>query len=223
MATPGIFLLSTQTVPASLREEAAQNDIRLDVVPFIRTELLEPVALPAYPGIAVFTSRHAVEAVPANRSQWKVFCLEGATRRLVEERFGAGIIEGTAPSAEELAKKIIESNPVERVIFFCGDMRRQELPVILREAGFAVEERIVYRTVLTPQRIEKDYAGIAFLSPSAVESFFSANPVTPSTRFFAIGRTTAAAVRAKTGKDAIVASKPDKEVLIHEMITHFIV
>lgn len=215
--------MSTQTVPSSLRDEAAQKGIRLDAIPFIRTELLEAVALPADPVIAVFTSQHAVEAVPATISRWKVFCLEGATRRQVEERFGTGIIAGTAPSAEELAKKIIESKPEERIVFFCGDIRRQELPALLLEAGLVVEGRIVYRTVLTPQRIEKDYAGIAFLSPSAVESFFSANPVTPSTRYFAIGRTTAAAVRARTGTDPIVASKPDKEVLIHEMITHFIV
>lgn len=223
MVDSKILVLSTQTVPASLRDEAAQKGIQLDAVPFIRTELLEVAMPPADPGIAVFTSQHAVEAVPATISQWKVFCIEGATRRRVEERFGAGIIEGTAPSAEELAKKIIERNPGERVVFFCGDLHRQELPALLLKAGMIVEWRIVYRTVLTPQRIEKDYAGIAFLSPSAVESFFSANPDTPSTRFFAIGRTTAAAIRARTGREAIVASKPDKKVLIHEMITHFIV
>lgn len=223
MSTPRIFVLSTQAVSASLRDEAAQKGIRLDAVPFIRTELLEAGELPAGPGIAVFTSQHAVEAVSATTSQWKVFCIEGATRRLVEERFGAGVVAGTAPSAEELARKIIGSNPVERVVFFCGDLRRQELPALLRQAGLVVEERIVYRTVLTPQRMERVYDGIVFFSPSAVESFFSANTVTPSTRYFAIGRTTAAAVRARTGREAIVASKPDKEVLIHEMITHFTV
>jgi uroporphyrinogen-III synthase len=215
--------LSTQAVSASLRDEAAQKGIRLDAVPFIRTELLEAGELPAGPGIAVFTSQHAVEALPAIGQEWTVYCIEGATRRLVEERFGTGIIAGTASSAEELAKKIIESNPGQRVVFFCGDLRRQELPVLLRGAGLVVEERIVYRTVLTPQRVEGVYDGIVFFSPSAVESFFSANSISGGTVCFAIGRTTAAAVRARTGREAIIAGKPDKEVLIHEMITHFTV
>jgi uroporphyrinogen-III synthase len=223
MATPGIFLLSTQTVSASLQDEAAQQGIQLDAVPFIRTELLESGELPAAPGIAVFTSQHAVEALPAIGPGWKVYSQEGATRRAMESRWGTGIVAGTAASGEELAGKIIESNPAGRVVFYCGDLRRQELPALLRQAGFAVEERIVYRTVLTPQRVERDYAGIAFFSPSGVESFFSANSISGATVFFAIGRTTAAAVGARTGRDAIVASKPDKEVLIHEMITHFIV
>ena len=218
-----ICVLSTQTVSATLRDEAARQGIQLDAVPFIRTELLETGQLPAGPVIAVFTSQHAVESLPAIGPGWTIYCIEGATRRAVESRCGTCIIAGTASSGEELAMLIIGASVPTPVLFFCGNLRREELPAILRQAGFAVEERMVYRTLLTPHRVEKDYAGIAFLSPSAVESYFSANPVTPSSRFFAIGPTTAAAVRAKTGRDAIVASKPDKEVLIQEMITHFIV
>lgn len=240
-------MLSTQTLSAGLTGFAAGSGVQLDAVPFIRTELLEAGELPLGPVIAVFTSQHAVEALPAIGPEWKVFCIGGTTRRLVEKRFGPEVIAGTAPSAEELARLIIdaerdvagreaddrEAGPGaaereasgrqagERVVFFCGNLRREVLPELLRQEGLDIEERIVYRTVLTPQRLEQQYAGVAFFSPSGVDSFFSVNPVNPDTLYFAIGRTTAAAVKAKTGRDAILASKPDKELLVKEMITHF--
>jgi len=212
--------LSTQTLSTELIGMAAAFGVQVDAVPFIRTELLPVNDMPDSKIIAVLTSQHAVEALPATGPGGAIFCLEGATRRMVEKRFGAGIA-GTAESAGELAKKIIESNPKEPVVFFCGNLRRQELPALLRQAGLVVEERVVYRTVPTPQRVDREYHGIAFFSPSGVESFFSANPVNATTVYFAIGRTTAAAVRARTGRDAIIASKPDKEILINELVTHF--
>jgi uroporphyrinogen-III synthase len=213
--------LSTAALAAGLVREAAATGVQLDVVPFIRIDLLDAAELPAGAVTAVFTSQHAVEALPLEAPQWKVFCIEGVTRRLAEKRFGAAAIAGTADSGEELAKVIIGAGAEKQVVFFCGDLRREELPTMLRKAGFAVEERIVYRTLLTPHRLEREYAGIAFFSPSGVESFFSANPVNSATLYFAIGRTTAAAVRARTGRDAIVASKPDKKILINQLITHF--
>jgi len=220
MEPPEIFVLSTQTLPALLLDAAARRGIQLDAVPFIHIELLEPRELPAAPAIVVFTSQHAAEALPAIDPEWKVFCIEGATRQLVEKRM-RGKVAGTASSAEELAKVIIASNPGERVVFFCGNLRRQELPALLRQAGLVVEERVVYRTILTPQRVDREYHGIAFFSPSGVESFFLANPVNAATIYFAIGPTTAAAIKARTGSEAIIASKPDKEILINELITHF--
>ena len=221
MSTPIIFALSTQKLPDALVEFAATRGVQLDAVAFIRTELLETDAPPAGPVVAVFTSRHAVEALPGVGPDWKIFCIEGATRKLVEQRFGKGVVAGTALSAGELAEVIIRSAMAKKVVFFCGDNRLDELPFRLRSAGFTVEERIVYRTVQTPQRLEREYAGIAFFSPSGVESFFSLNPVSEKAVYFAIGPTTAAAAAARIGKAATVSSRPEKEVLIREMIAHF--
>jgi uroporphyrinogen-III synthase len=222
MSTPTIFVLSTQTLPDVLVDAAAASGVQLDAMAFIRTESLAVGDIPSGPVIALFTSQHAVEALPGIGPDWTIYCIEGATRKLVERRFGKGIVTGTAFSAGELADTIIQSGSGKRVVFFCGDNRLDELPFRLRTAGFTVEERIVYQTVQTPQRLERDYDGIAFFSPSGVDSFFSANPVRERTTYFAIGRTTAAAVAARTGRVALVSSLPDKEVLIREMIAHFI-
>lgn len=215
-----IFLLSTQTLPDALIAAATVSRVQLDAMAFIRTERVEETGmLPEGPLTVVFTSQQAVGRWKGEG--WRIFCTGGATRKLVSERFGEDAIAGTADSAEDLARVIIDSGAGKEVLFFCGDQRREELPVLLRQAGFLVHEKVVYRTVLQPQKIARRYDGIAFFSPSAVESFFSVNAGDAATVFFAIGRTTAAAIRARTGREAMVSSRPDKEVLIQQMIAHF--
>jgi len=217
-----IFLLSTQTLPDALIAAAAVSRVQLDAMAFIRTEPVEEtVVLPEGPLTVVFTSQQAVGRLKGEG--WRIFCTGGATRKLVSERFGEDAIAGTADSAEDLARMIIGSAAGKAVTFFCGDQRREELPVLLRQAGFLVHEKVVYRTVLQPQKISRHYDGIAFFSPSAVESFFLVNEVDAATGFFAIGRTTAAAIHARTGREAMISNQPDKEVLIQQMIAHFIV
>lgn len=221
MSASTIFLLSTQILPPSLVEAAAARGAQLDSIAFIRTELLPTGPVPEGPITAVFTSQHAVEALSLIPREWKIFCLGGATRRQVEMKAGGDRIAGTAASAEELAAIMTGAGAEGEVIFFCGEQRLDILPSKLRQAGFTVQERVVYRTLQTPQRVERTYAAIAFFSPSGVESFFSVNSIREETALFSIGRTTAAALLARTGRTAIIASRPEKEVLIHEMIAHF--
>ena len=203
--------------------------MQLDAAPFIRTELVDRIdGIPEGARNVVVTSQHAVEALAGSgrgsdlrSGSWRLFCTGGATRRLAAEYFGESAIAGTADSAAELAAVIIGAGVEKEVWFFCGDQRREELPALLREAGFRVDEVIVYRTALTPVKMERAYDGIAFFSPSAIESYLSLNTIAAATALFAIGRTTAAALLARTGREAMVSSKPDKELLIHQMIAHF--
>jgi len=198
---------------------------------------------------AVFTSMNAVDAVTdclraqknATRYFWTIYCIGAATRQRVQEYFGEDSIAGTAPSAGELADTIIRDvnagapagdrksdrrdagTPagIRALTFFCGDQRRDELPDQLQRAGIEVREIIVYRTRQTPHPLEKAYEGIAFFSPSAVHSFFSLNKVPPATVLFAIGRTTAAAIRQYSGNPTIVGVSPEKDALIRLAMDHF--
>jgi uroporphyrinogen-III synthase len=204
---------------------------------------------------AVFTSTNAVEAVKrwmdARRGRsrerpiseagamsggsrdeaqrapgWRIFCIEGATRRAVADYFGEAAIAGTAESATALAKVVAgegdeNARGTKEIFFFCGDQRREELPAMLRAKGFEVNEWIVYRTLLTPRKAERAYAGIAFFSPSAVESYFSLNTVADDVTLFAIGRTTAAAIQAKCPNAVIISDRPVKEALVRTMTDYF--
>jgi uroporphyrinogen-III synthase len=241
MATPPIYLLSTAALSAELVEEAAEKGIVLEAESYISTEPVADEALGAEIKelgrrrlTAVFTSRNAVEAIGDMEGRdWRIFCTSGATRQLVEERFGVDAIAGTAESAEALAGVVMakigagnrgakENGAGDReIFFFCGDQRREELPAILRGEGFTVNEWIVYRTLLTPRKTQRAYAGIAFFSPSAVESYFSLNTVTDDITLFAIGRTTAAAIQARCSCPVIIGDRPGKDALVRTMTDHF--
>ncbi|HEV2481878.1 MAG TPA: uroporphyrinogen-III synthase [Puia sp.] len=226
------YVLSTRALPAALIEEAATKGITIDAVPFIATAKLQDDTLTKRladlvdrPLTAIFTSTNAVTAIEKAMSPgWKIFCLNGATRRAAAERFGENAIAGTADSAAELAEVIIsrgsfgESETRDECWFFCGDKRRDELPDRLNAAGWQVHEVVVYQTILTPQRIDKTYDVIVFFSPSAVESFFSMNTMGPQVRLFAIGRTTAAAIRAKCPNPVSMSEKPDEQILIRQIL-----
>lgn len=234
MPDPTIHILSTRPLIPALPEEAAAHGIILDVLPFIATEpITEPILqarlreLMTQPLIAVFTSTNAVEAVARECTAkgrpipWQIFCIGSATCRLVEGYFGKETITGTSSSAAGLAEVIIRQFPSE-VFFFGGDRRREELPDRLQQASIRVNEITVYRTHLTPHPIAKEYNGIAFFSPSAVQSFFSINKVSAETTLFAIGETTAAAIRMQMpGSKVIVSTVPDTDVLIHQLIDYF--
>jgi uroporphyrinogen-III synthase len=220
MTRQKIHLLSTGTLPDQLVTAASKAGIFLHIVPFIDIEFVEIENLS--PEIAVFTSVNAVNAV----KHWlsgplptlRIYCIGGSTHQAVVEAFGEKSVVGKAGSAGELAKLILarEKGDKKQIVFFCGDRRREELPSI------GVTTRTVYRTVLTPQKVERTYDGIAFFSPSAVESFFSVNAIATEIPLFAIGSTTATAIRAACRNHVITAGGPDKSLLIREMIDFFL-
>lgn len=230
MADSTIHVLSTRPLHAALVASAALEGISIEVVPFIETAAIEDADLNRRLEelrqrriTAVFTSSTAVEAV-AKRGvgQWAVFCIGGATSQAVVSYFGENAIVDTAGSARELAERIIETGVSGEVFFFCGDLRREELPLLLEQAGIALQEVVVYRTVATPRQVGEEYSGILFFSPSAVESFFGVNAVWDDVVLFAIGQTTGASLRTACPRNPIVISPaPEAAVLIQQVIDHF--
>jgi uroporphyrinogen-III synthase len=220
MTTQQIYLLSTGALPDNLVIAASKAGINMDVVPFIDIEYMETKT--QIPEVAVFTSVNAVIAVkrwlPTPLPNVRIYCISGATHRAVIEAFGEQAVVGKAGSAGELAKLIHAREPGDKkkIVFFCGDQRREELPAT------GVTNKTVYRTILTPHRLERTYDGIAFFSPSAVESFFSVNVIAAGIPLFAIGSTTAAAIRAICQNRVITAPEPDKEILVELMTDHFL-
>lgn len=227
-----VNILCTRPVSDELVQEAKENGIAVDIISFIETEPIDSIEVQqeieqAYMQTAtvVFTSMNAVEAVAAHAEdqepQWNIYCMGNTTKQLVNEFFGEERIYGTAGSAAELAELIVEEMPDDEVIFFCGDQRRDELPDILRSNDIEVTEIIVYQTIPVSHKINKDYHGILFFSPSAVDSFFSVNKATGKTIFFAIGNTTANAIKKHTDNKIIIGKKPEKDQLMIEAINYF--
>ncbi|HVX26603.1 MAG TPA: uroporphyrinogen-III synthase [Parafilimonas sp.] len=225
-------ILSTRPIDETLILEAKSRDILIDTISFIETEAIDSIDVYEEIGNAmlesvtvVFTSMNAVEAVAAHlhdyTPDWKIYCIGNTTKRLVVEYFGEDLIAGTATDATELAEKIIEDDITDEVIFFCGDKRRDELPSLLNENDIEVNEIEVYQTNMIHHTIEKNYDGILFFSPSAVQSFFSTNKLNDKTVLFAIGNTTASAIKKYARNKVIVADEAGKINLIEKAIEYF--
>ncbi len=226
-----IHILSTRPVDKSLAHEAAKFDIVLDEISFIITEAIidEELAkkiknLLQQELSVVFTSMNAVDAVSKfiiTKPAWKIYCIGNTTKNLVKKYFGDESIIATAENAGHLADKIVSDAIITSITFFCGDKRREELPEKLKSNNISVDEIIVYRTKETGEIITKNYDGILFYSPSAVDSFFFKNKVVAQTRLFAIGSTTANALQQFTKQPVTIASQPGKKNLVKLAIDHF--
>jgi uroporphyrinogen-III synthase len=121
-------------------------------------------------------------------------------------------------SAEELAYKIIEEK-IEQVDFFCGNLRREELPVILEENGIIVTEHEVYKTEFTPQKFKNQYDAILFFSPSGVLSYFSEQN-SRDTVAFCLGNTTAVEA-IDYFENVYAAEEPSVESLIESVNEYY--
>lgn len=231
MQENSIQILCTRPLSESLVEEVKEQGILVDIISFIETEPILSIEVQqeieqalVKMAAVVFTSMNAVEAV-ANyideQPNWRIYCIGTATQRLVKQYFGETAIAGTASDASELAELIVEDEPGEEIIFFCGDQRRDELPSILEANGLSLEEIVVYQTIAVPHKIKKTYNGILFFSPSAADSFFSVNKVNGPTLLFAIGQTTARTIKKYTSGKVIVSDEPGKESLVEKMLEMF--
>ncbi len=230
---PGnLHILCTRPLDEQMVEAALGKGIEIDMLPFIEIEPIESVEVQQEIEITlgsvapvVFTSMNAVEAVAENmideQPTWNIYCIGNSTSRAIKKYFPLSVIVGTANNATELAELIVEQSGADEVHFFCGDQRRDELPELLRQNDIEVDEIIVYQTMFLPHKIKKDYLGILFFSPSAVESFFVNNKLNEHTILFAIGNTTASTIRKYTGNKILIADEPGKENLVEKMIEYF--
>ena len=226
-----ISILSTRLLDDEFILDAQSQNLSIDVVSFIKTDPVssgesgeEISRALAGAGPIVFTSSNAIEAIASKikdqKTSRKIFCIGYTTKRSVVKYFGEGSIAGLASNANELAETIRRAN-VNEVIFFCGDQRRDEMPDQLKKNSIQVTEIVVYKTTLTPQKIEKKYEGILFFSPSAVKSFFQINEVPDQTVLFAIGNTTADELKSFSKNKIVTSDVPTRETLIDKVISYF--
>jgi uroporphyrinogen-III synthase len=225
-------ILCTREVDESLINDAADKGVKIDVLPFIETQCIidsglknRVLAFANQPLTVVFTSTNAVEAVvqllDGQKPNWNIFCIANATQERVENYFGKTSIVSSSEYGLALANQILEyhrERQIEKAVFFCGNIRRDELPEVLMQNHIPLEELTVYNTSEKHHLVARDYDGILFFSPSAVNSFFNCNHVEENTVLFAIGNTTSNAIKKYSDNTLIVSSYPSKKVLVEEAV-----
>ena len=223
------YILSTRPLAKEIHSEAEANGIIIEELSFIETqpiqdpELFEKIKQLATQKLTVaFTSMNAVEAVVKHIDKnvdWNIYCLGNTTKKLIEENLGSDKIVATAENAKLLAERMIDDG-VKSIVFFCGNIRRDELINKFRSEKAQVEEVVVYETTELPAPLTKEYDAILFFSPSAVHSFYKANNLNRQTQVFAIGKTTAEALREHKHHKIIVAHATDKIEVAKQAIAY---
>ncbi len=227
-----ITILSTKVIRALLKKQLLEKNFLVDEYDFIETvPVLDSIRTPVFkkhPPHYIFTSKKAAECfsrflkgkkfqLPA---KYYVYCLSGETKKAVIK---AGMRPTlSAPNSRQLAQMIYKKGISKKLIFFCSNLRRNDLPDFLSSKDIKIKEIVLYKTLLLPKHFVTNYKAILFFSPSAIHSFFMSNKANPGTRFFCIGTTTANTLKEIVPiEKIIIADKPTQQNVTEKVISYF--
>ncbi len=175
----------------------------------------------------VFTSQHAVSHflnyyVSFMKMNRKMFAVGPKTAKgLIAQGFKVIIPERTNGIA--LAELILRDTSIQSVQFFCGKGRRDEMPDMLKENGVEVHEVNIYETKAKKDPVHiKGIDGVAFFSPSSIESFDLDQPIADlELPCFAIGNTTGNTLTAKGAHNVITADQQNMGSMLETISKYF--
>lgn len=205
-----ISVLSTKVLNPTMRSVLKNKEVQLTEYDAIETFEVAFEVPPGYDNY-IFTSKNSVRAfLKKDISFENCFCVGEKTKALLEKS-GQKVVKKAA-NAQELADFIVKNHKNESFLFFCGNLRRDELTAELGRAKVKMEEVQVYKTELTPKAFQQSFDAILFYSPSGVESYLRENTLKDSVAL-CIGKTTARALSGYAQK-TVVASEQTVEALL---------
>ncbi len=172
--------------------------------------------------LLIFTSKNAVKSIAESEfytllKKTPAVCVGHQTKKILED-FGFTVLE-TENYAEELAQKIIAKYSTKKTVHFCGNIRRAVLSEMLLKNKIHFAEYEVYKTFITPHKMDEKLEGILFFSPSGIESFFKENSISNEI-CFCIGTTTAGALTVDT-KQIQISREQNIDAVIDDCLKYF--
>lgn len=218
-----IQLFSTKKLSKN-QEDLLNNNIGVESSDFvkIRFNRIAPKVVKNEIENVVITSKNSVESLlnsfSAVELQFKnIYCVGRRTKKLIEQRVGK--VKHSEKNAANLATYLKnELTEGDNVTFFCGDLRRDELPTALSEKGIELNEVEAYQAILDAVKLDDKVEGVLFYSPSTVQSYIQKN--TGDKIAFCIGETTATEAR-KHFKEVQVAKVPTVESVLELANLHY--
>ncbi|PKP17150.1 MAG: uroporphyrinogen-III synthase [Bacteroidetes bacterium HGW-Bacteroidetes-23] len=216
-----IRILSTKKLQPNQKQFLLNADFRLIEADFIQIEF-QSFQLNSSFDYLIFTSQNAVLSVLNNENHLFLkdkicFCVGIKTKQLLEEN--GFKVENSFDYADELVDYLLENHSDKKYTFFYGNLRRDTIPKAFKKNNVVFEEIEVYKTVLTPHKIDNQIDGILFFSPSTVQSYLKENSISNEI-CFCIGTTTAAEIE-KSTKNIVIANRPTVENVIIQSINYF--
>jgi uroporphyrinogen-III synthase len=171
-------VLSTKMLSEPQKKKLSEVTINLFEYEALHIEYID-FETPATIQNAIFTSKNAVRAVKnSNKSALlgsfeHCYCVGESTKAILEEN-GQKVTK-SAKNSSELANFIKNQLKNEAFYFFCGNLRRDEIPEKLKMAEITCFEVKTYKTKLNSVKFDQKWDYILFFSPSGVQSFISKN------------------------------------------------
>jgi len=166
----------------------------------------------------VFTSQNAVKSLSESSFPGTVYASGKQTAKALQEK-GFETKSGSDETALSLAETIAEDG-IKSALFFCGNMRRNELPEYLAKKGVQIKEEVVYHTLLEPKMIHAQKGdALFFMSPSAVEAYAMINEFNTEIDYYSIGETTSNALRKKGIQKSYIAAEASLEAMLKQYTT----
>ncbi|WP_018674785.1 uroporphyrinogen-III synthase [Riemerella columbina] len=189
-----------------------------DFQPMIKVNILAMQPIDLKNSLLIFTSINGAKGFIQNHFNVggnPILCVGSKTEQLLSQN--GFKVNHTAKNAEALAEYIINNlSQSDNLIHFCGNKVLPTLEEKLSAKGYHYHKTTVYETELLKPQLTKTYDAIAFFSPSGVESFM-ANNTLDNARLFAIGTTTAAALKQYTDQPIITSSQQTLESMLMDI------
>lgn len=182
-------------------------------IPLISTEIYPSQRIekqfPEGENIYILTSKNSAKAIESIEISGDFYVVgKNTAKKLISQ--GRKIID-YADNANDLKNKIPITN--KNYVFIKGNKSLSTIPDFLRNNKVKHTEIEVYQTKLMPQKIDLDFDGIVFMSPSAVESYCKMNTISSKMYIFTLGKTTALKVKEFSDKEVFYPEESTKEAL----------
>ena len=214
-------VLSTIKINKNLENSLKENNIELTQYDFIKTEI-KNFDIPKKYKNWIFTSKNAVNAVfsskyKINYKNYNYYCVGENTEYMLNKN--GQKVSKMANNSIKLANFIKKNHKKDSYLYFRGSIKNNDFSSFFKKNDIALKEVIVYKTFLTPKKIEKKFDGIMFFSPSGVKSFRSKNEI-KNCMCFCIGDTTLNYLQTYYDKGFSVKT-PSIENVVNETIHYF--
>ena len=212
-------ILSTKKLSASQKKMFQNNTISVTDYNAIEIKSID-FESPKKVGYGIFTSQNAVKAFFSGHNRntstiETIFCVGEKTKSILEKNEQK--VAKMMKNASELADFIKKTHKTDTFYFFCGNLRREEIPSSLKNEKITLFEVKTYETRLKTFKFDQKWSGILFFSPTGVTSFCVENDIENSAAF-CIGKTTSSEAK-KHSSNIFEAEKTTIESVLEKAIS----
>ena len=212
-------ILSTKKLSASQKKMFQNNTISVTDYNAIEIKSID-FESPKKVGYGIFTSQNAVKAFFSGHNRntstiETIFCVGEKTKSILEKNEQK--VAKMMKNASELADFIKKTHKNDTFYFFCGNLRREEIPSSLKNEKITLFEVKTYETRLKTFKFDQKWSGILFFSPTGVTSFCMENDIENSAAF-CIGKTTSSEAK-KHSSNIFEAEKTTIESVLEKAIS----